>query len=108
MDIPFLRKPIEHQLAALTRELHRQWMAFNRELKQGKLPHLAFDNGTQKLSWRKQDSGALPDDVTDFYSRLPLSELTDVFRFVNHQCHFLSALTPLQPLYVKKDAARTV
>lgn len=105
MDIPFLRKPIEHQLAALTRELHRQWMAFNRELKQGKLPHLAFDNDTQKLSWRKQDSGAQPDNVTDFYSRLPLSELTDVFRFVNQQCHFLSALTPLQPLYVKKDAA---
>ncbi|WP_148245201.1 Tn3 family transposase [Enterobacter asburiae] len=104
MDIPFLRKPIGHQLRTLTRELHRQWKAFNRELKQDKLPHLAFDKETQKLSWRKQDTGDQSDSVTDFYSQLPLSELTDVFRFVNQQCSFLSALTPLQPLYVKKGA----
>jgi TnpA family transposase len=28
----------------------------------------------------------------------------DVFRFVNHECKFLSALTPLQPRYAKKVA----
>jgi TnpA family transposase len=104
MDIPFLRTPIKQQLETLTRELHRQWMAFNRELKQGKLPHLAFDQETQKLSWRKLDTGGQSDSVTDFYSQLPLCELTDVFRFVNQQCRFLSVLTPLQPLYVKKGA----
>lgn len=103
MDIPFLRKSIEQQLNALTRELHQEWMAFNRELKQGKLAHLAFDHETQKLSWRKQDVRQ-SDNVTNFYSQLPFSELTDVFRFVNQQCRFLLALTPLQPLYVKKGA----
>jgi TnpA family transposase len=103
MDIPFLRQPIEQQLKTLTRELHRQWMAFNKELKQGKLAHLAFDHETQKLSWRKQDVRQ-SDNVTDFYSQLPCCELTDIFRLVNQQCRFLSVLTPLQPLYVKKDA----
>jgi hypothetical protein len=37
MDIPFLRKPINIQLDTLVIELHEQWLAFNRELKQGKL-----------------------------------------------------------------------
>ncbi|EUM08074.1 hypothetical protein L465_03606 [Enterobacter sp. BIDMC 29] len=39
IDIPFLRKPIRRQLDELTRELHRQWITFNRELRQGNLPH---------------------------------------------------------------------
>ena len=30
--------------------------------------------------------------------------MADVFRFVNDQCQFLSALTPLQPRYAKKVA----
>jgi hypothetical protein len=34
MDIPFLHEPIEAQLDALTAQLHMQWLAFNRELKQ--------------------------------------------------------------------------
>lgn len=53
MDIPFLRKPINSQLDALAAELREQWIAFNRELKQGKLTHLEYDKNTQKLSWRK-------------------------------------------------------
>jgi hypothetical protein len=43
MDIPFLRKPINIQLDALVTELREQWIAFNRELKQGKLTHLEYD-----------------------------------------------------------------
>jgi len=104
MDIPFFCKPLEKQLKTLTRELHRQLMAFNKELKQGKLAHLAFDHETQQLSWRKPDAGGQSDGVKDFYSQLPFCELTDIFRFVNQQCRFLSALKPLQPLYVKKGA----
>ena len=37
MDIPFLRQPVDAQLDALAAELHEQWLAFNRELKQGTL-----------------------------------------------------------------------
>ena len=47
MDIPWLRQPIEAQLDALTAELHAQWLAFNRELRQGKLTHLDYDSDTQ-------------------------------------------------------------
>lgn len=35
--IPFLRQPVDAQLDALTVELSAQWLAFNRELEQGKL-----------------------------------------------------------------------
>ncbi|OQW74820.1 MAG: hypothetical protein BVN35_09395 [Proteobacteria bacterium ST_bin11] len=34
-------------------ELREQWIAFNRELKQGKLTHLEYDKNSQKLAWRK-------------------------------------------------------
>ena len=53
MDIPWLRQPIGTQLDALTVELRQQWLAFNRELHQGKLTHLDYDRATQKLTWRK-------------------------------------------------------
>ncbi|ERO94032.1 hypothetical protein L454_05250 [Escherichia coli BIDMC 19C] len=35
MEIPFLQQPVHAQLDALTAELRTQWLAFNRELKQG-------------------------------------------------------------------------
>ena len=53
MDIPFLRQPVSAQLDALATELRAQWVAFNRELKQGKLTHLEYDKDTQRLTWRK-------------------------------------------------------
>lgn len=53
MDIPFLHQPGDAQLDALTAELHAQWMAFSRELKQGKLTHLEYDKDTRTLIWPK-------------------------------------------------------
>ena len=53
MDIPWLRKPIHTQLDTLTSELHAQWLAFNRELSQGKLKHLDYDRETKTLTWRR-------------------------------------------------------
>lgn len=50
MEIPFLQQPVHAQLDALTAELRTQWLAFNRELKQGKLTHLEYNKDTQKLT----------------------------------------------------------
>lgn len=96
MDIPFLRQPVETQLDALASELHKQWRAFNRELKQGKLTHLEYDKDTQKLTWRKPKGENQKAREQTFYDQLPYCDVADVFRFVNNQCQFLSALTPLQ------------
>lgn len=104
MDIPFLRKPVDAQLDALADELHTQWLAFNRELKQGKLTHLEYDKDTQNLTWRKPKSENQKAREKVFYEQLPFCDVADVFRFVNGQCQFLSALTPLQPRYAKKAA----
>jgi len=41
---------------------------------------------------------------SSFYTKLPARDIADIFRFVNQQCRFLSALTPLQPRYAKKIA----
>lgn len=104
MDIPFLREPIGVQLDALRVELHAQWMAFNSELKQGKLAHLDYDKDTQTLVWRKPKIDKQPAREQAFYEQLPLCDVSDVIRFVNEQCGFFSALTPLQPRYAKKVA----
>ena len=104
MDIPFLRQPVDAQLDALTTELRAQWLAFNRELKQGKLTHLEYDKATQKLTWRKPKGKNQKAREQTFYEQLPYCDVADVFRFVNGQCQFLSALTPLQPRYAKKVA----
>ena len=104
MIIPFLRQPVDAQLDALTAELHAQWLALNRELKQGHLTHLEYDKDTQTLTWRKPKGENQKAREQAFYERLPFCDVADVFRFVNSQCQFLSALTPLQPRYAKKVA----
>ena len=105
MDIPFLRQPINVQLDALTAELGEQWLAFNSELKEGKLTHLDYDKDRKKkLIWRKPKGDNQKIREQMFYEQLPFCDVADVFRFVNSQCQFLSALTPLQPRYAKKEA----
>jgi len=104
MDIPFLRRPVDAQLDALTVELRAQWRAFNSELKQGKLTHLDYDKDTKKLIWRKPKTENKNVSEQTVYEQLPHCDVADVFRFVNGQCQFLSALTPLQPRYAKKVA----
>ena len=104
MDIPWLRKPIHTQLDTLTSELHTQWLAFNRELSQGKLKHLDYDRGTQTLTWRRPKANPEAALQDNFYEQLAFCDVADVFRFVNDQCQFLSALTPLQPRYAKQAA----
>jgi len=104
MDIPWLRQPINRQIEVLSAELHEQWLAFNLELRQGKLKHLDYDSETGTLTWRrpKADNDAARQD--SFYEQLSFCDVANVVRFVNEQCQFLSALTPLQPRYVKRVA----
>lgn len=104
MDIPFLRLPIETQLDTLTAELRAQWLAFNRELKQGKLTHMEYNKNTKALTWRKPKAENQKACEQALYEQLPFCDVADVFRFVNGQCQFLAALTPLQPRYAKKVA----
>ena len=104
MDIPWLRRPIQAQLGALTAELRTQWLAFNRELRQGKLKHLDYDSETKALIWRKPKADNSAAQQDSFYEQLSLCDVADVFRYVNGQCRFLSALTPLQPRYAKQAA----
>jgi TnpA family transposase len=104
MDIPWLRKPIHAQLDILTSELHTQWLAFNRELSQGKLKHLDYDRETKTLTWRRPKANQEAALQDSFYEQLAFCDVADVFRFVNDQCQFLSALTPLQPRYAKQVA----
>lgn len=104
LDIPWLRQPIEAQLKALTAELHQQWLAFNNELHQGKLKHLEYDSRSKTLIWcrRKAENEAAQQD--SFYDQMSFCDVADVFRFVNEQCLFLAAMTPLQPRYAKQVA----
>lgn len=104
MNIPFLHKPIKTQLRKLESELHRQWKAFNRELKQGKLKHVIYDKETQKLTWHKPVISRNKAQETRFYEQLPFCDVADVFQFVNGQCNFLHTMKPLQPRYAKKNA----
>ena len=73
-------------------------------MKQAKLTHLDYDKDTQKLTWRKAKGENQKAREQAFYEQLPFCDIADVFRFVNDQCHFLAALTPLQPRYAKKVA----
>jgi TnpA family transposase len=103
-DIAWLRQPLSARLAALAEELRQQWHSFNSELRRGRLAHLEFDTARQRLIWHKPKAEDSVDAPDSFYGRLPLTDITDVLRFVDGQCQFLSVMTPLQPRYVKQGA----
>jgi hypothetical protein len=73
-------------------------------LRQGKLKHLEYDITREQLTWRKPKTNKDTALQLNFYAKLPARSVADIFRFVNEHCHFLSALTPLQPRYAKKIA----
>jgi TnpA family transposase len=104
MDIPWLHQPIDVHINALSKELHEQWLAFNRELRQGKLKHLNYDAQTGTLTWHRSKADTDAGEQDRFYEQLSFGDIADVFRFVDGQCRFLSALTPLQPRYAKQVA----
>lgn len=103
MDIPVLRSPMKNQLDDLFSELHSLWILFNHDFCTGKLPHLRYDESTKKLHYKKIKSDSNDEELENsFYEQIPLCDLTDVLRFAHNGCHFLKALTPLQPRYWKK------
>ena len=104
MDIPWLRQPVNVQLDTLCAELSNLWKMFDRELRQGKLKHLEYDSAAKTMSWHKPKADNETALQSGFYAKLPARDISDIFRFVNERCNFLSALTPLQPRYAKKVA----
>jgi TnpA family transposase len=102
LDIPWLQQPIEVQLEALTAELQDQWMAFDSELRKGKLKHLEYDKQKKTLLWHRPKANNNATQQDTFYDKLGFCDIADVFRFVNKQCQFMTAMTPLQPRYTKQ------
>jgi TnpA family transposase len=104
LNIPWLGQPVDATLDGLFVELDTQWRSFDRELRLGKLKHLDFDPVKKSLTWHRPKADQNETLEKDFYAKLMASDVTDIFRFVNEQCGFLSAMTPLQPRYAKKIA----
>jgi TnpA family transposase len=104
LDIPWVREPLDGRLAALSAELREQWQAFDRELRSGQLKHLDYDAATETLTWHQPKAENDAEQQEAFYDQLAFCDIADVFRFVDEQCRFLAALTPLQPRYAKQGA----
>lgn len=104
LNIPWFQKPITQQLDSLFAELHDLWVLFGTSLQQGKLNHLSFDEKNQALIWHKPRTNKEEILKQRFYSKIPTRDVTDVLRWVNKKCNFLSAFTPLQPLFAKQVA----
>ena len=102
LDSPWLRQPVDATLDGLCADLHRLWLIFDRDLRQGKLKHLEYDPGRKTLSWRTPKVDKEEALQAAFYARLPARGIADIFRFVDERCRFLAALTPLQPRYAKR------
>ena len=103
LSIPWLLQPIDRQLHNLTKELHDLWLFFNKNLKQDKFAHLKYDDKKHKLCWNKVKANKDEKLQSKFFKQLPFYEISDVLRFVNNDCNFLSAFTPLQPRYAKQE-----
>lgn len=105
LDLSCLKKPIEEQLDELCEELKEEWILFDKKLKQGQLEHIQYDVAKKAVSFCKPKTDKKVDDLNKlFYEKMPIVDNTDVLRFVNEKCNFLSAFKPVQPRYVKQFA----
>jgi hypothetical protein len=106
LAIPWIKTPCHSQLDLLFKELESLWIKVDHNLKQGTLKHLKYNHTKKEVLWVKPRT--VNEEETSekqtFYDKLPVCDLSDVLRFVNDKCHFLSAFTPLQPLYNKQKA----
>ena len=104
LDIPWFRKPIKSNLNSLFKEHESLFKQVNFRLKQGTLKHLKYDPIKKEIIWTK------PRIVKEYnpkkqilFDQFPLSNISDVMRFVNEKTGFLSAFIPLQPRYQKQE-----
>jgi hypothetical protein len=67
-----------------------------------------YDPVHKKRSWRKLKLDPEAALQTSFYDKLPVRDIADIFRFVNGQCNFLSALTPRNRATPRKSPIKTV
>ena len=101
LDIPALRTPIKQLLELRCAELKNEWIKFNTDFTQGKLKHLHFDDKAKTLHFKKSTAEKDDEAQERFYEQLALCDITDVLRFVNQRCRYLSAFTLIQPRYAK-------
>lgn len=104
LKIPALIRPIKQQLDNLFVELHQLWGTFDKLMRKGKLKHLRYDEKDKTLHLKKAKANKDEQIQHRFYEQLPLCDITDVIRFVNQRCGFLSAFTHIQPRYAKQPA----
>ena len=104
LNVPALTQPIDVQLDDLFAELDTLWIAFNKELKKGNLKHLRYDEKNKTLHWQKPKVKKDEHIQPQFYKQMPLCDITDVLRYVNKSCRFMSAFTHVQPRYSKQVA----
>ncbi|MBY0378975.1 MAG: Tn3 family transposase [Burkholderiales bacterium] len=104
LNLPKLTQPINSQLDELFTELNQLWSKFNKDLKKRKLKHLRYDEKTKTIHWHKIKVKKDEQALTQFYKQMPLCDITDVLRYVNRTCGFLSAFTHVQPRYSKQPA----
>lgn len=104
LAIPWLKTPPEEQLDLLFKELDSLWRQFNYKLKKGTLKQFKYDQSKKEIIWVKPKFKKEKEDQENqtFYAKLPLSNISDVLRFTDKHCGFLSAFTPLQPRYKKQ------
>ena len=105
LQIPWLESSCKKQVNELFKELESLWIEFNNKLKKGQIKHLKYNSVTKKLLWVKPrviNEENTPATKT-FYDKLPITDIGDILRFVNEKTGCLSAFTPLQPRYIKKD-----
>jgi hypothetical protein len=106
LNIPALNKPIKQELDTLFAELDQLWATFYKAMRKGKLKHLRYDEKNGTLHWHKIKSDKDERLHHTIYEQLPLCDITDVLRFVNKRCGFLSAFTHLQPRYAQQPAKK--
>jgi TnpA family transposase len=103
-NLPCLLKPITEQLDELYDELKTQWALFEEMLKRKKSEHIQYEVKSKTLSFHKLKVEQEEELQDSFYEKLSMVDNTDVLRFVNEQCDFLSAFSPLQSHYIKQKA----
>ncbi len=102
LNLPIFHDSCDKTLDKLIIELEDLWRIFNKKLKKVEFKHLEYDKDNQEILVKKPPEDSIEEVQEQFYNQVSPSNIINVFQFVNKECKFLKALTPLQSRYAKK------
>lgn len=103
IDRPKLLIPIKDRLPELEREIEELFVEVNKNIASGKNKSIQIKKVKGETTWNLKYPPPEKEFNHKFYEKLPVVNISDIFDFVNEQCHFMDEFKHFRVKNVKGE-----